>query len=132
MKPLSAKLAFSTSILLLSHLCNAQSEWPRSITATDGTVINIYQPQPESLEGNVLKCRAAISIAGPGGQEPVFGVVWSTDQVATDRDKREVSIESVKVDNLKIPADTDRQQRAFITTTLETYVPKVIGSIPRS
>jgi hypothetical protein len=130
MKRLSAKLAFSTSILFLSHLCNAQSEWPRSITATDGTVINIYQPQPESFEGNVLKCRAAISIAGPGGQEPVFGVVWSTDQVATDRDKREVSIEAVKVDNLKIPADTDRQQRAFITTTLETYVPKVIGSIP--
>jgi hypothetical protein len=130
MQQLSPKLLFSFSVLLLTNLCNAQSVWPKSITATDGSVIEIYQPQPESFEGNILKCRAAISIAGPGGQEPVFGVVWSTDQVSTDRDKREVAIESVKVDNIKIPADTLRQERSFIATTLETYVPRVVGSIP--
>ena len=35
--------------------------WPQEITADEGTIV-IYQPQPESLQGNVLKGRSAMSL----------------------------------------------------------------------
>jgi hypothetical protein len=53
------KLIFSVSIFLNVPLCHAQAEWPESITAADGTVINTYQPQGESFSGNTLKSRTA-------------------------------------------------------------------------
>ena len=45
--------------------------WPQEVSGPDGTLV-IYQPQPESLKGNRLSARAAISIELPGGAEPVF------------------------------------------------------------
>ena len=50
-----------------------QQEWPKSFTTDDGTVVKIYQPQPEGFADNVLKSRWAISVLQPGKQDPVFG-----------------------------------------------------------
>ena len=130
MKSYLIKLIFPVSIFFNVTLCHAQTEWPKSITAADGTVINIYQPQAESFAGNTLKSRSAISILKSGSQDPVFGVFWSTATVETDRDKREVAIEAVKVNNLKIPADSSPAEKDYIETTLESFIPKVAGLLP--
>jgi hypothetical protein len=130
MKSYLIKLIFQVSIFFNVPLCHAQTEWPKSITAADGTVIDIYQPQTESFAGNTLKSRSAISVLKTGSQDPVFGVFWSTATVETDRDTREVAIEAVKINNLKIPADSSQVEKDYIETTLESYIPKVAGQLP--
>ena len=84
-----------------------QQDWPRSFTTDDGTVVKIYQPQPESFSDNILKSRWAISVLQPGKQDPVFGTFWSIANVETDRDNRRVIIQSAKVPNVKFPGQTE-------------------------
>ena len=64
-----------------------QSEWPREIVTNKGVIV-VYQPQPESLDGNTLKARAAVGIEVQGQQEPVFGVIWFDARLETDRSDR--------------------------------------------
>jgi hypothetical protein len=121
-----SKCFLAVAISAQAIIAHAQPEWPKTITASDGTIIDIYKPQTESFAGNILKARNAISVREPGAQEPIFGVYWSTSTVATDRDTREVNIASVKVDHVRIPADSSEKEKALVKTALETYVPKVI------
>lgn len=66
------------AIAIIAQAASAQGqahlEWPKSVTAGDGTIIDIYKPQTESFAGNILKARNAISIREPGAQDPIFGV----------------------------------------------------------
>ena len=64
-------------LLLLSNTALATIEWPQEITAPEGTIV-VYQPQPESLAGNVISGRAAISLELKNQAEPVFGAMWFT------------------------------------------------------
>ena len=50
----------------------AQDEWPKTITASDGSIIKIYELQPESFKGNILKARAAISVLENGKSRSDF------------------------------------------------------------
>src|SRR6516164_2146095 len=52
-------LLLSCSVLIFSF-AGAQEDWPKTITAADGTIIKVYQPEPESFAGNILKYRSAI------------------------------------------------------------------------
>src|SRR5579862_1888043 len=97
-----------------------QQDWPRSFTTDDGTVIKIYQPQPESFSDNILKSRWAISVLQNGKQDPVFGTFWSVANVETDRDNRRIIIQSVKVPNVKSPGETDEGFTSNLKTVLET------------
>jgi hypothetical protein len=129
MKKFISITTFLYIIFFIINNCMAQSEWPKVITANNGTIINVYQPQPDSYAGNILKSRSAISILENGSQDPVFGVFWSTATVETDRDTREITIEAVKINNLKIPADSNNADKDYIRTSLETYIPRVMGHL---
>lgn len=87
--------------------------WPRQIDVAEGRII-IYQPQPESLEGNVLKGRAAVSITLKGKTEPVFGALWFESQVNIDRDTRLVEVIKTKVPRVRIADAKEEQQQQFI------------------
>ena len=106
-----------------------QQDWPRSFTTDDGTVIKIYQPQPESFADNVLKSRWAISVTPQGKSDPVFGTFWSVANVETDRDNRRVVIQSVKVPNVKFPGQTDDNFTGSLKTALEANLPQVAGDL---
>ncbi len=106
-----------------------QQDWPRSFTLDDGTVIKIYQPQPESFSDNILKSRWAISVLQPGKQDPVFGTFWSVANVETDRDNRRVIIQSAKVPNVKFPGQPDENFINTIKTALETNLPQTAGDL---
>ncbi|HTQ63807.1 MAG TPA: hypothetical protein VMI12_03370 [Puia sp.] len=129
MKLLSLPL-FSLLFILVSYISLGQTEWPKVITASDGTIINVYQPQPESFSGKILKSRSAFSIMEKENHGPFFGVYWSDDAVEIDKDNRQVNIESVKITNLKIPEVTDEARANFIKATLETDIPKVMAEMP--
>lgn len=106
-----------------------QQDWPRSFTLDDGTVVKIYQPQPESFSNNILKSRWAISVLQPGKQDPVFGTFWSVANVETDRDARRVVIQSAKVPNVKFPGQPDDAFTNTMKTALEANLPATAGDL---
>ena len=56
------------------------AEWPRTIEA-DAGIVNVYQPQLETLENNRLTALAAVSASTAGSDELSFGAVWLDAQV---------------------------------------------------
>lgn len=91
----------------------ADPGWPRELEHAMGTVL-IYQPQLESLEGDKLRSRAAVSVTlAEGNAGPVFGVIWSDARVLTDRDERTVRVLDVDVTDVRFPNVTDEQKALF-------------------
>jgi hypothetical protein len=78
----------------------AAIDWPQEITADEGTIV-VYQPQPESLDGNVLKGRAAMSLELNGESDPIFGAFWFAAKIDTDSDAGTAMIRDVQVTNVR-------------------------------
>jgi hypothetical protein len=86
--------------------------WPRELVHEKGTVV-FYQPQIETFENDDLTARAAFSVTTPDQPEPIFGVLWSTARVSTDRDNRTVDVLDLDVTDVRFPDVTDEQAQAF-------------------
>lgn len=114
---------FLFCIMLISSAAVAQQEWPKTISAANGNMIKIYQPQPESYTNNVLKSRAAISIIESGKSDPVFGTYWFTAQAPGNGST--VSIQSLEVTDIRFPSDMDDAKISDIKNTLQNEVPKM-------
>src|SRR5579871_2190095 len=125
MKMLRSMLSLVCCAVVLTASAKPQEDWPKSITASDGSVIKIYEPQPESFQGNILKSRSAISIIETGKTDPTFGTFWQVATVETDRDNRRINIQSVKIPNIKFPGSVDDNQISYLKTTLETQIPSM-------
>jgi hypothetical protein len=118
--------ALSGCILLFAGIVRGQDEWPRTLNASDGSIIRIYEPTPESFRGNILKGRAAFSVSRMGDtSEPLFGTFWAIATVETDKDSRIVHVLSVKIPNLKLARDSDANKISYLRTELETGIPKL-------
>jgi len=118
--------ALSGCILLFAGMVRGQDEWPRTLNASDGSIIRIYEPTPESFKGNILKGRAAFSVSRTGDTtEPTFGTFWAIATVETDKDSRVVHILSVKIPNLKLARDSDANKISYLRTELEAGIPKL-------
>lgn len=116
------------SILLVSF-CRAAGDWPKVINTGDGTQIKVYQPEPESFKGNTLMFRSAISVLEKGTTEPVFGAFWANAKVSTDRDNRTLTINSLDVTSIRIPAIQGQDSIDYIDDALETNFPSAAGPI---
>ncbi|MDP4148131.1 MAG: hypothetical protein Q8943_01850 [Bacteroidota bacterium] len=119
----------AVSLLGVARAQDSPQDWPKSISTDDGTVIKIYQPQPEAFSDNVLKSRWAISVLQPGKADPVFGTFWSVANVETDRDNRRVIIQSLKVPNVKFPGQPDENFTNGLKATLEAQLPQAAGDL---
>lgn len=98
------------------------SGWPREIVTPAGYTITIYQGQPETLNGDVLTGRSAFSIVkGPG--EPVFGVMWISAAIDTDRDERICTVRDMKITKVRIPDATPEEEKQF-TGVVQTEISK--------
>ena len=71
-------LLFLTIAFLSATSVLAQGSWPRTVPTSGGGKLTMYEPQPESLTGNQLTGRAAVSVRKSASDEPVFGVVFFT------------------------------------------------------
>ncbi len=104
--------------LLLSLLFTPQlyseevNDWPRDVKVSSGT-ITIYQPQVESLEGNILKGRTAIAYHASGGDSPVFGAAWLTSQVQIDRESGTVHYETMEITDTRFPKENKQVGEEF-------------------
>ena len=107
--------------LLFGSSALAAIEWPQEITAEGGTIV-IYQPQPETLEGNTLTGRAAMALQEKGG-EPIFGAFWFEAKIDTDRDQGLSLIREVKVTDVRWPDSKDANEQRF-TAVVEAAIPE--------
>ncbi|NIG55534.1 hypothetical protein [Chitinophaga sp. Cy-1792] len=104
---------------------NAQEiNWPKEIPLDNGGKVTIYQPQPENLQGNMLSFRAAVSVRETAKSEPIFGVVWATAMLNTDKNSRTAVLQTLNVSRIKIPDITDNNKLLQISSLLESEVPK--------
>ena len=83
MKPLPFPIALVLSFLIIIN-CNGQIKWPKSIPFPSGGSVTLYQPQPESMTGNTIKGRSAISVKETSKSDPVFGAIFYDAFIATD------------------------------------------------
>ena len=112
---LSAITAFVVLALFGARSARASETeaWPREIETQKGLVV-MYQPQVDSLEGNNLMARAAVSVTEKGGSEPVFGAVWMEIRIETDIDARLVEFGEIRVPRVRFPDATPEQEQALI------------------
>ena len=107
-------------------MANGQDQWPKTLNASDGSLIRIYEPQAESFQGNILKGRAAFSVSRTGDtSEPLFGTFWAVATVETDKDNRIVHVNSVRIPKLRLARDSDASKISFLKTELETGNPRL-------
>ncbi len=108
--------------LLVSSSASAL-DWPFKIESGD-TVITIYLPQVESLKGDIITSRSAISISVPAAETPVFGAVWFEAYALTDRDSRTVVLSDVKVMGARFPSMEGQNLEAYgklVTDEIEEW-----------
>ena len=86
--------------------------WPRGIEAEEGEVV-IYQPQLDSLEGDKLTGRAAVSVSPVDSDELIFGVIRFESRMETDRDARTMRIADLDITHVGFTDATDAQKERF-------------------
>lgn len=108
-------------MMLMSGLARAL-EWPQEVSAEEGTIV-VYQPQPESLEGNVLKGRSAMSLEFKDREEAIFGAFWFDARIDTDREAGTALIREIRVTRVRWPDSGDAGEQRF-TTIVEQAIPE--------
>lgn len=98
-----------------------ESGWPREVESDEARIV-MYQPQPESFEGNQIKARAAMGVTPKGRTEAVYGVVWMEARVETDKDAGVVHILGVNVTDVRFPEGTDEHKQK-LKALIEREVP---------
>ena len=130
MKQLTIKSLFLSVCLLAFGFSRANdTDWPKVINTSNGSQIKVYEPEPESFKGNTLMFRSAISVLSNGSNDPVFGAFWATAKVETDRDNRTMTINTLDVTSIRIPAIEGQDTIDYIDDALETQFPQAAGPI---
>lgn len=91
--------------------------WPKIVTLKDNSQLKIYEPQPESLTGKMLKIKSAISFQDKAKTDPVFGVLWADVTVNSDGDK--ILWQDFSITNLKLPAENTGAAMDELETQIE-------------
>lgn len=155
MKNLPIRILFVVSMWLTSIWFGAgvtlaqtmpSAEGAKAIVVGDGSRIQVYPARAEAFNGHRLQWRSDISVqrgeqpgagegrdAGDGtgpddGADPLFGVCWITATVETDKNRRTVVIDSLKVTRLDLPAGS-RLKKKTIRAALETHLKALAGTL---
>jgi len=115
-------LFFLQAITLSFGEPDTTSAWPQAIHAPKAEIL-IYQPQPEILKNNILNGRFAISLELKGKKEPVFGAVWFSAQLETDRSKRTATLEKITIKRIRFP-DQNESKVNKLKKILEREIPQ--------
>ena len=111
------------TLMLGGPVLAAQDAWPKRFEHPKGTVI-MYQPQLEDFKDDKLTARAAVSVKTKEMKVPVFGAVWLSGRVLTDRDTRMATIDEVKVTDAKFPGAKPEQLeklKTFLNTEMAQW-----------
>jgi len=103
---------------------NVERSWPKEIKYASGRIL-MYQLQPDSLIGNKLYARAVIQLAKTAST-PVFGTIWVTTTISSDRGTGEVILLNTKVLKTRLSGqDSLSKDRVNqVKSLLEKEIPK--------
>lgn len=140
-RPFTLLIIISTFFIgvILQFICisvSAQDEWPKTVSAADGIVITIYQPQVDSFHNNILEFRSAISVSkrtvgmqsynlveyrdSTGGQ---YGSIRGLAVFETDRNARLISLSAINILGIKFSGAVDPRLGEAVKETLECGMP---------
>jgi hypothetical protein len=115
----------SRSLVLLAAMMVSMGawaiEWPQEIDTPHGTIV-VYQPQPESLRGNTLTGRAAMALNLKNRKDPIFGAMWFTARLDTDRAAGIATARDIKITQVRWPDSKDADEQRF-TKIVEAAAP---------
>jgi hypothetical protein len=97
-------------------------DWPKDIISGDYT-ITLYQPENASYIDNKLTSSLAFGVKKQG-EEPVFGMLWTTSILDVDRTSRHASLASVTIDEIRFPNEVKEDQKTKFQNLINTEVPK--------
>jgi hypothetical protein len=118
-RKMSALLAFALcAAAAVPARAQEETAFPQEIAAPEATIV-IYQPQPETLKGNVLTGRAAMSIVPKGKTEPIFGALWFTSVIDTDEEAGTVRLRDIEVTNARWPDSKEEDEKRFTEIVAE-------------
>lgn len=111
-------------------------DWPQELVGDKGTIV-IYQPQPETLQGNILTARSAMQLELKNTKEPIFGVFWFSTKIETDRGEDKVTYRDIKITKVTWPESTPAEERNFtdfvesqlVDTSFTTSLTKLTASL---
>ena len=118
-------LVFLGAILIPFQIRAQEDEtpvWPKDII-TNKYVITLYQPENASYLDNKLKSNLAFAVKEEG-KEPKFGMLWTTSILDVDRNSRQASLASVKIDEIRYGEDVSEEQREQFQDLLNKEMPK--------
>ena len=123
---MKAKVCLLTTVLLLTVFItvNAQSFWPKDVKLSSGVTVTIYEPQPESFSGNKITGRAAVSFRKTAKAEPIFGAIFYTAIITTDKNNRMAELDSLDITNAKFTGVDDQTQIDQMVTAIEKEAPR--------
>lgn len=106
-------------------------QWPREIETKD-YLVTVYQPQPESIENNIIEGRMAISVK-PGEKEMLFCAAWFRASMDTDLEKRTAVLDRLKITKVHFPNEDDKGKIEKLSRLLETELSawKMVMSLDR-
>ena len=107
------RVIFAAIVLLSIGTLNVSAntiKWPQEVTAKEGTIV-VYQPQPESLSGNILQGRAAMSLELIDTEDPIFGAFWFSARIDTDNNN--ATVRNVRVTRVRWPDSTEADEQRF-------------------
>ena len=115
----TASLLFSVSI----DAMDGPLTWPRDLDIQSG-VVTMYQPQVDTLDGDILSFRAALSYKDQPGSEPIFGAAWFVSRVEIDRETRTVRMVELNLSNTRFPEGSEHvhgELEQFIREGMRTW-----------
>jgi hypothetical protein len=122
----TTRLFLAALLGLLCTTVHAQvSVWPKEIPLkkTGGKVI-IYQPQPDELNGNKLKGRAAMAGKEKPSDDMLYGALFFEASLNTDKGSRMATLESFRITNARVNGLDDDAKMKSLITLIETEVMK--------
>ncbi|NOR76119.1 MAG: carbohydrate-binding family V/XII, partial [Draconibacterium sp.] len=90
--------------------------WPREIKEKEYT-ITLYQSQLESLEGNIMKGRMALSVKNEK-EDIIFGALWFNARISTDLETRIAVLEAIEIPKVKFPDIKDESKLERLKTLI--------------
>lgn len=105
----------------------APAPWPRTYQTSDDDQIQVYQPQIDDWNGDVMSGRAAVAIGSKTGT-PTYGMVRFTSRVAVDKPAGLVHLASFSITGVEVPTEPGKAD--LIRSTLQAHLPPEGLTVP--
>ena len=121
-----SKIRLAICLLFITGYFSAKAQvtWPKVVPFKNGGKVTIYQPQPESFEGNKLTGRSAVSVNETAKSEAVFGVIFYDAFMSTDKASRTADLDSITITNAKFTGVDNQAKIDKLVAFIEGEVPK--------